>query len=574
MAMSLNDWPAWQHHLRERVARRGKERRPPKLESLSLRWGLNAVDPTPALAALLRLLERFEAQPKTSSAVIAELTVWRATLADGRASGELGIAALAWARAMPLLAQMLSAESWRGLLDDLVQLSTDAAALQPIDNPLAHQLLAVELPLTLAVLFPELAECTSLAPQARKLWAWGAEEATDGEGLLPAGHLPQTKALLACWTRVHALARALGEGEIDEDVQVQFEWLLRQSLRLARENGSFCWGPPEEEDASALVKGALAWVSDPQDHALAKWALPGGKGKPAAKKPGKKAVGKSALPDPFLHSEWSNSALLRGDWSSDAPRLAVAWHARQPRCELYAHGHVALAGEWSAHVALDGWQWRPEHEWEEVCWHTDEDVVYLELETKLTDGWTLQRQMLLAPRDQTLLLADTILGQTPAKIEYRGVLPLGGGVRFLPADETREGYLAARRAQALVLPLALPEWRTETGWGELAQVENGLERTQTHTGQRLYAPLWIDLNPSRLRKPCTWRQLTVAEQLAIQPRDVAVAFRAQVGADRFALYRSLAPKANRTFLGQNIVHEFFMGRFLANGGAEPLLEIE
>jgi hypothetical protein len=66
----------------------------------------------------------------------------------------------------------------------------------------------------------------------------------------------------------------------------------------------------------------------------------------------------------------------------------------------------------------------------------------------------------------------------------------------------------------------------------------------------------------------------VAEQLAIQPRDVAVAYRVQSGSDQFAIYRSLAKKANRTFLGQNLVHEFFAARFKSDGTTQTLLEIE
>lgn len=570
--MTLSDWPAWQQHLRQRTTPRGWATLWPKQPSSPLRWGLPSES---AEAVLLNTLERFGARPQTSSVVIAELTAWRATLADGQPTWRLGIAALAWAQVLPLLAQLLSAESWRGLLDDLVQLATDAAALQPIDDPLTHQLLAAELPLTLTYLFPELAECTALGAQARKLWSWGAEEATDGEGLLPARHLWQSKALLACWTRCVRLAQAIVPGSVEEDVQVQYEWLLRQSLRLLREDGSFCFTPTgEQDDMRALVKAALSQIEDPEDHALAKTALDGSKESSLVKKPKKDAKSKKQIPDPFIHSEWSNAALLRGSWSRSAPRLAVAYDQRQVRCELYAQGQVLLAGQWQAEVTIDGWTWKTENDWEEVCWHTDEDVVYLELETKLTDGWKLQRQMMLAPHDQVLLLADAVLGKQSASLGYRGVLPLAGDFKFLPADETREGYLIRKKAQALVMPLALPEWRTETGRGEFGAVDGSLELTQSHTGQRLFAPLWIDLSADRLRKPCTWRQLTVAEQLTIQPRDVAVAYRAQAGKDQFAIYRSLAPKANRTFIGQNIVNEFFAARFKSDGTTDTILEIE
>jgi hypothetical protein len=197
----------------------------------------------------------------------------------------------------------------------------------------------------------------------------------------------------------------------------------------------------------------------------------------------------------------------------------------------------------------------------------------LELETKLTAGWRIQRQMMLARDDQILFLSDALLGEEPAAITYRSELQLARGVQFLPANETREGHLTARRAGALVLPLALPEWRSQSG-GELRARDGVLELTQSHQGRRLFAPLLFDLSPARLRKECTWRQLTVAEQLTIQPADAAVAFRAQVGKDQWTVYRSLAAKANRTFMGHNIVSECQIARFLPDGNAEVLLEVE
>jgi hypothetical protein len=535
---------------------------------------LASLSPEASVTALLSLLERYTERPASSSTIVAELSAWTAALPSAEPRWQLGIEALAWANVLPLLAQLLPQDTWLGLVDELAKLAGDAAQLNPPDNPLAHQLLAVELPLTLAYLFPVLPRCTALASQAKKLWSWGAEEATDGEGLLAGKHVAQSKALLACWTRLQALLAQDQARDIDEDVQAQFEWLLQQTLRLTREDGSICFGAPgAQSDTVELIKSALAFTNDSDDQALAKLALEGAKAKPPAKKPAKdKKV--PAQPEPCIHSEWSSAALLRGSWTRGAPRVSVAYGAKTVFTELLANEQLLLRGDWTVEVSIDGWKWQPDSDWEEVCWHTDEDVVYLELETKLTDGWKLQRQIMLASQDKVLFLSDAILGEQPAQLAYRGVLPLHSGVRFLPAADTREGFLANKKTQAIVLPLALPEWRSEPGRGELAATADGLELTQAHTGRRMFAPLWIDLRSDRLRKECTWRQLTVVEQLAIQPRDVAVAYRVQSGSDQFALYRSLAKKANRTFLGQNVVHEFFSARFKTDGTTDTLLEIE
>ena len=64
----------------------------------------------------------------------------------------------------------------------------------------------------------------------------------------------------------------------------------------------------------------------------------------------------------------------------------------------------------------------------------------------------------LARQERFLLLADAVLGERSGALDYRGTLPLAPGVSWRGAKETREGILVGRR-RALVLPLALPEWR-------------------------------------------------------------------------------------------------------------------
>ncbi len=101
-----------------------------------------------------------------------------------------------------------------------------------------------------------------------------------------------------------------------------------------------------------------------------------------------------------------------------------------------------------------------------------------------------------------------------------------------------------------------------------------LELRQQGQGSRLYAPLFIDLDHRRFKSPVTWRQLTVAEQLQIQPPSAAVGYRVQVGREQWLFYRSLAAPANRTVLGQNLTAEFYAGCFDSDGEADELVGIE
>ena len=63
-----------------------------------------------------------------------------------------------------------------------------------------------------------------------------------------------------------------------------------------------------------------------------------------------------------------------------------------------------------ARLTVDGNQLTPQSDWESVCWVSDDDVDYLELEIELDHGWKLQRQFLLAREDLFLFVADAIVG--------------------------------------------------------------------------------------------------------------------------------------------------------------------
>ena len=88
------------------------------------------------------------------------------------------------------------------------------------------------------------------------------------------------------------------------------------------------------------------------------------------------------------------------------------------------------------------------------------------------------------------------------------------------------------------------------------------------------APLLIDLDKKRLDEQLTWRHLSIAERRELQPADIAVGYRAQIGTRQWLFYRSLAAPAARTVLGQNLSTEFLAARFKQEGETDILVEIE
>jgi len=472
------------------------------------------------------------------------------------------------------LAAVLSAEVWWALLDHLLATVADADGMEPDictdgDTPLVHQLLAGELGLTLAYLFPEIAACRRLKSAARAALSAGLADLLDGEGLPYGNLLPSLRPLAACWTRCRAVGEQFKGGCWNKAAGEQYEWLVRQTLRLLRCDGTLAFDALGARRVDGnLLKAALRFGGDDDDHEIARLLLP------AAKKSPQRPAGSPRLPKAAMHSQWASVAVFRRDWSRSAERFTAVYSGRSLRTELGCGKDVLFSGDWAFDVRYEGEPATPVGDWDESCWISDADVDFLELEIELSGGIRLQRQMLLAKQDRFLLLADAVLGNRPGRVEYRSRLPLMPGVSFRAAEESREGFLVGGKRRALVLPLALPEWRADRPLGQLTHNGDGLELQQASESCRLYAPLFLDLDRRRMTRPATWRRLTVAESLVVQPDDVAVGYRVSVGRQQWLIYRSLAEPANRTLLGHNLSTEMLVARFERSGEVEPLVEIE
>ena len=321
--------------------------------------------------------------------------------------------------------------------------------------------------------------------------------------------------------------------------------------------------------------------------------------------------------------------MLRPDWSRSAPRLTVLYPRTSCRIELACGKDVLWSGQWGYELRVDGTPASPVAEWSDNCWVSDEDVDYLELEIELVEGFRIQRHILMARKDRFLLLADAVLGPRRAALDYRTTLPLDRQIAFRPANETSEASLVGRKARAVVIPLALSEWRDTLpspfvrgtvdslpspfggGTGDslpspfgrgaggegleemrnhtnsgsdgkaltlaLSQGERGqclLQLRQSAFGRSLFAPLFFDLDRRRFDKPLTWRRLTVAESLTVQPPDAAVGYRVSRGGKHWLIYRSLTPSRSRTLLGHNLSSETLVARFTRKGEVRPLIEVE
>lgn len=274
-------------------------------------------------------------------------------------------------------------------------------------------------------------------------------------------------------------------------------------------------------------------------------------------------------------------ACLRRANTKASEQIDVDFSYEEMKITVRGSEGVLFAGEWPSTTTWQGTVLPAIDDWDEILWNDDDDCVYLELERTLDQGFRLQRQILLARKDRFLFLADALLAPedvqrpTGSTLHHAFDLPLAEGVTSKTSKESREVSLATGgKRSANVVPLAFPEWHAEYAGGAFTAEAGKLQLAANSAGPNLYVPLWIDLKGPRLNIPLTWRRLTVAENLEIVSRDVAVGYRMTVGTAQWLLYRALVPHGNRTVLGKNYATEFVCTRFLHDGKTEDIFQVQ
>jgi hypothetical protein len=565
-------WTSWSAHLADR-------RRPRPLVAIlygkrpSLAWAIQSAAMAtlagrlPAPVDLISWLDRIERHKSWNAAggLVKVATDWT-NEATHRRRAAFGLECIAWSRALPALTAFLPADLWWALFELLLCFAEDAATMADGDV-LSGQWLGAELPLVLAYLFPEIAPARSLARQGGRALSAGLDSLVTASGMPSAANLSIALPLLATWARSRAIAQRLKKSRLPEDAESRYRAFVRQVLHLCRRDGTLALSVPGVRAADRDMFAAALAGAPREDRALARLLIPGYIGP---------KVDKKRLPPAAANDESAGVSMLRPSWARGREQILVARTGSDLLTELVCGRDVLWSGKWSCEVRRNGAALAPETgaKWEETCWTTNEDADYVEFELALSGGVRVERQVLLARKDRFLFLADAVLGDEPASLEYRSALPLRADIAFDASTESREGYVVGSKARALAFPLRLPEWRAEPCVGALEFVDAGLELRASGSGKRLYAPLFFDLNPGRLFRPATWRQLTIAESRQIVPADQAVSYRVQVRNEQWLIYRSLGERGNRTVLGQNLVSEFLVARFNRKGEIAPLLEIE
>lgn len=277
---------------------------------------------------------------------------------------------------------------------------------------------------------------------------------------------------------------------------------------------------------------------------------------------------------PVIQSDWAKLGCLRNNWGLGADMLLVAHDDPLPLLDLAAFGRLVFSGTWGLEVKLDGKELTLADSWESVCWHTDEDGDYLELQMKLPQEIRLERQLFLSRTDHFAILADNVCAGPQQAVEYRSLLPLAAEVRAVPDRLTREIALTADVPLARVFPLGLEQDRVRSVAGELSLQDRNLCLERQGQGG-VHVPLVLDWEPSRQQEPAQWRALTVTEERRILPHHIAAGHRLRLGELQLLIFHQLHRGSGpRAVLGHQTFNETVIGQFDSSGDVTPLLLVE
>jgi hypothetical protein len=286
-----------------------------------------------------------------------------------------------------------------------------------------------------------------------------------------------------------------------------------------------------------------------------------------------------SLPKHSQYWEKNSIVTMRRSWRDQGNRVAVDFSSDVIWLDVMGEdGQRILSGDWDVQVTRNKTPIQLDVSWQEVCWFSDDDVDYLELECGVEDVCKIQRQIMLMRDEGIVFFADALIAENPEEWSLQSTWTATDDIRFEPEAKTNEGKLLRSGVEdttvALLLPVAIPEWRRSPSHGKLTFSESTLSVQCSANAKTLYSPLVMSLRGASKNQSYTWRQLTIAEELQIVPREVAEAYRVQINNDQWVFYRSLSPCTRRTVMGLHLNTEFYAGRFTkADGEFEPIVEV-
>ncbi len=431
-----------------------------------------------------------------------------------------------------------------------------------------------EIPFCAGLLFIDLHGAAELLRRGQKVIKKDLPARADNDGTVHAELAARLPLWLASLIRCTAWAEAfeaelwdMDERTLLSDVCERTLALCRADGRLALTNGLAVDPLPVLAAAAELFEWPAANPSLSCLKSLHRHA--------SGKKPSGTSRAGGALVMPSNQSDWARFALLRSDWTATADTVAVTHHEALPQLDVTIGGEPIIHGPWGLQLRIGDAQIELAEEWSCVCWETDPEADYVELQMCGPGKLRVERMILLSRTDQFLFLADSISGVKNERMEYASQLPVVSGLTATADTETRLAHLRSPRSRVRVIPLGLPANRVHSTPHQCAIGDGSIRLNHIAEGRGLLAPLVLDWHPNRRNAAVDWKPLTVTEESKILRPDQAAGYRLRVGASQWLFYRSLQSTGmSRAVLGHHTFNETVIARFDKAGDVEPLLMIE
>jgi len=471
----------------------------------------------------------------------------------------------------PRLSSELYLQIWITCLAGTARIAAqlqDQRTLQLEADELA--LIAGELPWRAGLFFRNVTGAKTLMQRGRNELRRQLLEFTDTDGTPCAALVARLPHWSACLLRSTQSAATYRERLWNHESSDRFRYLIAVMATLATADGNLAFCARDPHTLDVLQQGIrLAGLEKKSDSSRLVRRLKRHRKDPAR---GRKQIRSPRIP--AVQSDWARLAILRSQWAIDADQVAITHHETHPKLHLACLGHSIISGDWKLQIRLQGRTLHGDQDWSCVCWNSDGDVDYMELQATYGDAVRVDRQIMLSRKQHFLILADSVQGPTGQRLKYTSRLPLVPDTECSSDTDTRECQLRTAGARVRVFPLGLPQDRLYSADGELTA--NGEVLELSHTGQHgLYAPLVLNWNPDQRMARPTWRPLTTTQSRQILGPADSAAYRIQLDSQQWLLYRRIqASQQLQTVLGLHTGHETVIAEISRRGQIKPLLQVE
>ena len=486
---------------------------------------------------------------------------------------------------------------WRHTLSDLLMWPTviHEDPTVPADVTLVEH---GEIPFVGGLVFHEIANASNLVKSGKKILAKELVDKTDTDGTPHADILPRLPLWLAPFVRATLMMDRFQNGLWNAEQRQLFTNLIDRAILLCRPDGRAALTNGMKLDSLPVLSAAveeldLGLVGSTGEYLQAVQRAIAGK-PPRRSRP-------TIATMPSNQSDWAKFALLRSDWSVEADSVAITHHQALPQLDVTALGRSLIHGDWTLKLKLGDAIVELAEEWSCVCWQSDPDADYIELQMAGPGKLRVERLVMLSRKERFLIVADSISGvssvdtsppsraengktqnsprkssgTTKPRIEYESRLSLCEGMVGSCEGTTREGRITGKRLRSRIFPLGIPQDRVNSTPHEFTVEGNDIVLKQIAEGEGLFAPLVFVWHPERTRADATWRMLTVTEDGKVVGPDIAVGYRLKLGDYQLMISRCLKKTGNaRACLGHHTRNETVIASFDSNGDVEPILMVE